>query len=301
MASLSHTFEFAFLKTLETIVAVLPRRVSLSLGAFLGSVLYRSGYLRHVVAANMDWTNTATGALREPTVHKLYRNFGRYCTDLLQPVNRFIAYDNDPTPTIQTALSRNKGTLIVLGHLGNWEVLAALFGKRIDGLHAVTQTMHNPLVGRWLEKRRAAAGIIEINRRNALRPILSALKRCQHVAILIDQYPGKHGSPAPFLGKSVTTVRTVAGLKRRTGAPVLLACALLRPNGSYHVQIVEGRELDVPAANEAAYISTYQKEHNDVLSDWVREFPDHYLGWFHKRFKGDVSYEHKPKKQKASR
>ena len=290
-ATPAHLTQFGAIKTLELIAALLPRPLGLRAGAGLGSLLYRCGFLRPIVDANLDWTHTETGCGRESLVHNLYCNLGRYTADFLQPHHRQLPFDNDHRELLNELFARKRGILVVLAHLGNWEAIAAIFGRRIPGSHAVAQQMNNPLTQRWLAKRRARTGITEINKHNALRPVIRCLRANQMVGLLIDQHPGKHGSPAPFLGQRAATVRSVAGLVRSTGAPVLLACALLKPDRSYHIRAEAGRVLDLCPNDDAdGFIEAYQEEHNNVLSRWIREFPEHYFGWFHKRFKGELRY-----------
>jgi len=116
------------------------------------------------------------------------------------------------------------------------------------------------------------------------------LSRGGIIAMLIYQNAGSQGTPAPFLGKNTSTVRTVAGLLHKTDCGIVFAYALLEKNGTYRVEIEEGPHLDAPKNDQERFIAAYQKAHNDVLSGWIVRHPDHYFGWFHRRFKDVFSY-----------
>ena len=119
---------------------------------------------------------------------------------------------------------------------------------------------------------------------------MTVLRRGGIIAMLIDQYAGGQGSPSPFLGKNTSTVRTVAGLLHKTDCGIVFAYALLQNDGTYAVEIEEGPHLDVSRDDQEQFITAYQKTHNDVLSRWIVQHPDHYFGWFHRRFKDVMSY-----------
>jgi KDO2-lipid IV(A) lauroyltransferase len=180
--------------------------------------------------------------------------------------------------------------IAVLAHFGNWEFLALFFGRVFSDLNVLARPMHNPLVERWLLAKRKKASVTQIYAAGALRKILVVLKRNGIIAMLIDQYSAEQGTPVTFLGKTANTVRTAAGLVQRTGCGVVLPYALLQKNGTYHVVIEPAPEIAEKSDNEEAYVSALLKSHNDVISRWIMAYPDHYFGWFHRRFKDVISY-----------
>lgn len=255
---------------------------------------------RKIVRKNFEHVGIwGPGIARRITV-RLYRNIGRYAVDFLRSGGR-------PPPPYQTrdyelcteARAKGKGVIVILAHFGNWELLAALFGRKEDDLNVVAKPMGNPLVEKWLLRKRTAFSVRTIHTKNALRGMLGALKRNGIVAVLIDQYLGASmGTPAPFLGKTASTVRTAAGLAYKTGAAAIPVYAIMNDDGSYTVRLIK-TEPPVPASNngdgggvdEEAAISVIQAQHNNILSGWITEYPEHWFGWFHRRFKGYADYD----------
>lgn len=111
------------------------------------------------------------------------------------------------------------------------------------------------------------------------------------IAALIDQYPGLDGTTGTFLGKSAKTVRAIAGLQERTGVPAVSVYALLRDDDVYDVVIetVPTPEHDADATRDER-IEAVQRAHNDVVERWVRSHPEHWFGWFHRRFRPYLDY-----------
>ncbi len=213
---------------------------------------------------------------------------GRYTVDFLRsshPPHTIHNYEIVPT-----LFDRGNGIIVILAHFGNWELLAAIFGSKIDNLNVIAKPMRNPLVQNWLHRKRESSSVTTIYTHNALRKMLEVLRHNGMTAILIDQHLRKMGTPTPFLGKTADTVRTVAGLVHKTGAAVLPVYAILDSKGDYQVRITEAPLPERGDCSDEDYISKIQAQHNEILSQWIRENPEHWFGWFHRRFKGYLKY-----------
>jgi len=295
----SHYVEYAALRCVETAVNIIPRRFALALGGLAGLALHALGLYRKVVLKNFEHVGIWDSEQIDVIVPKLYKNIGRYAIDFLRrgklPPYRLHNYD-----IYERAHEAGKGTIIVLAHFGNWELLAAIWGSKVDDLNVIAMPMHNPLVENWLLKKRTATAVKTIYTEKALRGMLSVLKRNGITAILIDQHLHGMGTPTPFLGKTAETVRTAAGLVHKTGAAAIPIYAILNPDGSYDIKFYNAdppvvlltnmNNADGAKVDDEATISAIQAQHNDILSEWIREYPEHWFGWFHRRFKGYVKY-----------
>jgi Kdo2-lipid IVA lauroyltransferase/acyltransferase len=290
MKQLSHLIEYLCLNVLERIITILPRPCALFIGACTGGLLYHAGVYRKVVDRNFDHVDLFHGKERKRIIRRLYRNIGRYGVDMLRSGKQQPSYTVENIETLDNQLKRGKGAIAVLAHFGNWELLANFFGTVFPDLNVLARPMHNPLVERWLLAKRQKARVTQIYASGALRKILMVLKRNGIIAMLIDQYSAEQGAPAPFLGKTANTVRTAAGLVHRTECGVVLPYALIQKNGTYRVVIEPAPEIPVPRDKEDAFVAATLTAHNDVISRWILANPDHYFGWFHKRFKDVISY-----------
>ena len=287
---LSHHIEYRLLRLLEALMRLIPRSMALMLGALLGAVLYHLGVYRAIVKKNMDFVGLFEESKKRGIVKNLYRNTGRFFADFIRSSDNAPPYHVNNFQTAKSVFSRGKGSIIILAHFGNWEALASIFGMQLYDLNVLAKPMKNRLVEKWLFEKRLSAHVTPIYVSQALRKMMTVLRRGGIIAMLIDQYAGGQGSPSPFLGKNTSTVRTVAGLLHKTDCGIVFAYALLQKDGSYAVEIEEGPHLDVSRDDQEQFITAYQKAHNDVLSRWIAQHPDHYFGWFHRRFKDVISY-----------
>lgn len=269
---------------------IIPRRTALSFGSLCGSIIYHLGIYRHIVSKNMEHVGLWDSTSMDRITRSLYRNIGRYAVDFLRPAHPLPPHEIHDFEKIEPSLGRGRGTIVILAHLGNWEMLATVFGKRTGRLHVVAQTMNNTIVDKWLLAKRTASSVTTIYTTRALRKMMDVIRKDGIIAILIDQFTKRHGTPAPFLGKEAKTVRTVAGLVRKTGCSVISTHAIIRPDGGYDVTMIDIPESDLTVLFEEAVIAAVQKQHNDTLSNQILAHPDHWFGWFHRRFRGYVDY-----------
>jgi KDO2-lipid IV(A) lauroyltransferase len=285
----SHFLEYWLVRFLETFIGCLPRGISLRLGAGLGACLYLTGVYHKVVKKNLDHVGITDKKRQREIMKSLYRNTGRLFADLLRPSDIPPPCVIDHFDIAKKAVEKGKGCIIVLAHFGNWEALASIFGTQLYDLNALAKPMKNKLIDKWLSEKRIKTRVTPIDASNVLRKMFLIIRRGGIIAILIDQYAGANGTPSLFLGKNANTVRTVAGMLQKTDCSIIFTYALLEKDGTYHIHIEEGVDLGL-AKNDERYIAAYQQAHNDVLSRWIFSYPDHYFGWFHRRFKDSISY-----------
>jgi KDO2-lipid IV(A) lauroyltransferase len=228
---------------------------------------------------------------KEVIIRKLYHNIGLYIIDFLRASNHIPPHRTHNFDIIENSVARKKGTLVLLAHYGNWELLGAIFGKNVSDLNVIAKPMRNKAVDKWLAEKRKLTRVTTIYVVQALRKMLEVIKRNGIMAILIDQHAGNQGTIVPFLGKDANTVRTVAGIVYKTGCSVTPTYAIIGDDGVYDIFITESMAIDTNGKSDDECIYEYQCLHNEIISNWIKEKPEHWFGWFHKRFKETVNYK----------
>lgn len=289
MIKIADFLTYLFLRIVETILSILPRKIALSIGNVAGLLLYTLRFRKKVVLNNMRHVDLCSAEQMETLIRKVYFTTSRYAVDFLRNGKVPVSSVNS-IETVEMILQRKQGMIAILAHFGNWELLAQLFGSRFPALHVIAKKMNNPYTNDWLERKRTTANVDTIYRDQALRKMLQAISKNGIVAILIDQRGGKHGTEALFLDKKASTVKTVAGIVHKTNCPVVSTYALMCEDSTYEIVIDEVPPPDVAGLDQEEAIKVYQNQHNQILSSWIRKYPEHYFGWFHKRFHGTVNY-----------
>lgn len=278
--------EAACWKLFIALIRVLPRDASLAFGRKVGVFLYLLGIRKQVALANLS---LALPELRDTDkIHllkKLYKNVGEFVVE-------FIRNDDDYTYNIEirgkehieTARQKGRGTIIVLGHMGNWELMGRYFSSIFPyKSYVVAKPMKNPVMESFIRHRREQAGLHVIYRKNALQHIVRVLQANDFVGLLIDQDEGTEGIFPLFFGLPAATTPAVAGLALKYGCTVI-SVHLVRKEQGYcfvasppFVPLQTGdRQKDI-LANTQAY--------NDYIEKLIRSSPDQWFGWLHKRWK----------------
>lgn len=190
----------------------------------------------------------------------------------------------EDAPILSQSLSLKKGVILVTGHFGNWELLAASLAAKGLPVAAVAARMKNPLVDTWLTGLRERFGLTLIpTGKSSGRRVMRALKSGRVVLLLIDQDARDRGMFVRFFGRMVSTPPGAATLAQRSGAPIV-PCRIRRDSGFGHA-IVFHRALSPPerSGGETAVRQRLQ-ELTSILEGWVREEPSHWF-WPHRRFK----------------
>ena len=174
---------------------------------------------------------------------------------------------------------------IVFGaHLANWELTAALAAKIGMPVRALYRAPTNVYVAEEMERRRSAftSGLV-VSERGAAREIAAALRRGEHVGIIIDQRI-TDGQMIPFLGQPSPSNPIIGALARMFDCPVIGSRTIRLPGGRFRVEVTPVLQFPRDARGrvdaEAANIMVH-----GIVEEWVREYPDQWL-WLHERWRG---------------
>ncbi len=145
--------------------------------------------------------------------------------------------------TLDTAAQR--GTLILTGHFGNWELLAYAHGLLGHPITLVHRPMNNTLVDDAIIGMRERAGTVSLPKKSAAKAALRALHRQQIVAIPADQnQTRRYGVFVDFFGLPASTTPGPARLAMLSGAPVV-PVFLVREGDSEKHRIVVLPEVEL--------------------------------------------------------
>ena len=179
---------------------------------------------------------------------------------------------------IDEALSKSSGALLLLPHIGNWELFNAVFAQKGFQLTALFKPPKQRALASIIEKVRMGYGneMVPTNPRGLVR-LFKVLSAGGNVAVLPDQVP-ESGVFIPFFGFPAYTDRLVHRLTLKTGAVPILVALIRNPRGLFDLHYSAVPELEVEDELRGL------RGLNDALEDLVRQFPAQYQ-WEYKRFK----------------
>jgi KDO2-lipid IV(A) lauroyltransferase len=133
---------------------------------------------------------------------------------------------------LDAALARGRGVIVVAAHFGSWDRAAALLQTRGLRAHVLVDRFEPPALDAVIQQVRAAHGlsIIPAEGGAALRAVYAALRRNEIVILVADRPQREKGTPVTFFGQRAWLPSGPAMLARRTGATLMHAYLLRRPD-----------------------------------------------------------------------
>ncbi len=269
-------------------VALLPLTTAFTLGRVLGWIAY---YLarpyRRLVLRNLgiafEGEKSPAQLRRLAREHfatlgaNLFSSF-KLAVMSTEEVSACVEIEN--MAALHKAAAPGKGVVLVLAHLGNWELLAQLVphgppGRRVG-------TVYQPLGNRYFDQHvrgvRVRHGLVPFDRRRGFREPITFLRRGGVAGVLVDQHAGDGGIWTPFFGRLASTSPLAATMAAVTGAP-LVAVAV------YTVGCARWRlVVSDPLPGDESDADRLTAEINVALEKEIRVSPADWF-WMHDRWK----------------
>jgi KDO2-lipid IV(A) lauroyltransferase len=189
-------------------------------------------------------------------------------------------------------LGKNKGGLLLLGHFGNWELMA-LMSKVIEKpILVIAKSIKQKRIDQWITRIRKGVGLELISPKNATLKVIQALSRNQVVGILFDQR-GKRskGLWVDFFGRKVPTTPGLAVMALKSGAPVLPVFMVRNGFQKHRLIVKEPLEL-IHTGNIRKDVEANTQLFNKTLESIIRQYPDQWL-WIHRRWERKKGTHHR--------
>ena len=285
---LKHRIEYALFRAAIAGTDALSDERAARIGEIVGAWGYPLGLKKKVVERNLRIAFPEMSDERRAEIARAsYAHLGRETMMMLRLSSMTRQQILQRTRILNEAPGRadylkGNGVVIVAGHLGNWELGAAMIAARDYRMDVIAKRASNPLFYQRILDARARLGVGVIDFEHASRHALKALRAGHAVAFAADQWAGSRGIRVPFFGQETSMYRGPAVMALRTGAPMYLSVPLRTPDGSYEMRLepvevtaTEDMEADVVRVTRA-YVAK--------LEEAIRQAPGQYL-WHHRRWR----------------
>jgi KDO2-lipid IV(A) lauroyltransferase len=271
------------------VVGALPVSVGLGLGRGFGLAAHRVlGTPRRLALAHLgiafpDWSMPR----RQAVVRTMFQHAGASFAELsLWPRLRdgdYVHLDPRGAAVLDDALAGGRGAVVITGHVGNWELLAAAMAHRGYPVTVVARRVNDERFNALVASIRAGAGLRVVDRDDPrfVHILREDLARGRIVALLIDQDTRGAGVWVPFFGVPARTPPGAAVLALRARAPLVTAFIERRPEGGHLVRLqavedVEGRSRDRIVVLTARMTAAIEAQIRHNPAEWV---------WWHQRWR----------------
>lgn len=280
------------------LAALLPMRFAGQLGGLLGLVMHRLLPRRRQIA-EQNIAKSLEFMRRQPEWHcelsdapaitrEVFRSIGRSLFETCRLYHgrgeKLISHvEVRGREHYEAARAQGKGMIFLTGHCGNWELGALAFGKLFNvPVSVVARRQNNPYLNRMVERMRMSYDNRIIYKDNALRNMLSVIRKKGVIGLLVDQaVMPEEGCLISFLGRPAWASRAPVVLARKTGVPVLPS--FIHREGDRHViefepalDFSQGNGEDALRADVQRYSATIERCITRHPTDWY---------WVHRRWK----------------
>ena len=273
-------------------LGLLPRAVArLVAGALAGVVYFALGRLRRVGRRNLE---LALGELGPAERNRILRGVYRSLAWQLVEFCRMRGYTRQNTrrsirteglENYMSARAREKGVLVLTGHLGAWELSSFYHSLMGHPMGMVIRRLDNRRLDEYVNDIRCRHGNQVLHKDDFARGLLTAMRAGETVGILMDtNMTPPQGEFVPFFGRLACTASGLARVALKTGAAVLPGFMVWEPAERKYVLHFGPELVFVKTDDHEADVIAATAHCNQVLEAWIRRYPDQWL-WIHRRWK----------------
>lgn len=213
----------------------------------------------------------------------MFARYGRYWAEVfwLRPRRKAQIVEHSEIINGEALLrsqAAGKGTIVVLPHMGNWEMAGAAAESIGVPVLAVAESLPNPLITEWFVNVRKMVGIDIVlmgKGRRSTGELIRRLREGGTVALLSDRDLSGRGVPVRFFGEETTMPAGPVALADKTGAPIHVVGCYFREGRGHRYVVADPLELPTDGSREeriAAGVQLFAAALEDVIrvapEDW---------------------------------
>ena len=270
------------------IASALPLRVLFPIGNLMGLAAWLLlPHYRRLARRNLEIVFGNEKSARELR-GIVRRHFQRLTANLIcsaklgsMPPENVAGYvETENLDAVHQELRAGRPVILLLSHIGNWELFAPLVPHYADyaRIGTVYQKLGNRYIDQDVSRKRARAGTELFDRGEGFHKPIELLRSGGLIGILADQHAGDHGLWTPFFGRLASTSPLPGLLAKRTGAAVIAAA--VRTEGPARWRMVFTPRIDSPGDS----VNSITLKGNETIEQQIRKAPEDWF-WVHNRWK----------------
>ena len=191
---------------------------------------------------------------------------------------RYVETEN--LDAIHQELRAGRPVILLLSHIGNWELFAQLIPHYANyaRIGTIYQKLGNRYIDRDVSRKRARTGAELFDRGEGFHKPIELLRAGGLIGILGDQHAGDHGLWTPFFGRLASTSPLPGLLAKRTGATVIAAA--VHTEGPARWRMVFTPRVNGPQDS----VGSLTWKGNQTIEQQIRKAPEDWF-WVHNRWK----------------
>ncbi|MCC9607817.1 lysophospholipid acyltransferase family protein [Blastopirellula sp. JC732] len=193
---------------------------------------------------------------------------------------------------IRLLLSK-RPVVILLGHLGNFEMMGYIAGILGFPTYTVARPLDNQFLHDFVQRFRGATGQFILPKQGSANFIEKTLQSGGTLGLLCDQNAGPKGCWVEFMGRPASCHKAISLFSMGSGAPLVMSY-FRRTDRPMHFEMGIQGIYDPATADPQLGVKELAMWYNSHLEAMIRRNPDQYW-WIHNRWRDD-----RPQKQKKT-
>ena len=270
------------------LISLLPFRALYLFSDFLNLVLFRMlGYREEIVLTNLRRSFPEKSSAE---IQRIRKSFNRYFCDLIvesvktlsispASLSKRVHFQNKSL--FEKYYEANQSLILVLGHLGNWELMGAAFAPLpYHKLFVIYHPLRNQIFDRLLYYMRTRLGNDLYPMKETFQGMVANRDQVTATAFIADQTPSPVNAYwTTFLHQDTPVYTGTERIAQKLGYPVIYMSTRMPKRGTY---LIEAKVItDHPNETKPGEIS---EQHTRMLEQDILEQPEIWL-WTHRRWK----------------
>ena len=279
--------EYVILRMVAFLINILPYPTAVLIGRKAGILIYHLLPKKRKIA--LDNLHASFPEKSDVEIHQIARGaFSNMAHMAIEFVcipklikQNMIRFSN--AQNIGNALKKNLGTILIVSHFTNWEVMAIATGATGFPTRAIARPLKNPFVYRYVKHLRGLGGVRSIDKDGALREVVKDLRQNKVVAFLIDQHERQGAVVTQLFGRPCYTSSFAVQIAMKFKVPMVATFCYRGKDGILTTDYEKEFNL-IDTGNEEKDIQANTQMLVSNMERVIREQPENWL-WMHRRWR----------------
>ena len=282
---------YKLIKLTVNLLAMLPRSVLRFFSDLLGLIWYTADKRhRNIVLENINFAYPEKFSLAQARrfTKMVFKNTASILFEVLwsyrktwDELSQYILFKG--VRHLENAQKKGRGIIFLSGHLGNFELGAAVVVKAGITIYGIYRKLDFQPMERFLLEARQRFGTKMIPLRGASKKIDAILRHNDVVGTLLDQNVDWYkGVFVDYFGRPACTNNGLAKLVLRSKAAVIPLC-IVKKNENYIIEFLPEIPLEI-TKDPIKDIENNTQNYVSSIESMIRQCPEQYF-WVHNRWK----------------
>ncbi len=296
---MKEVFYWTLFYSFKFFIVITPTRVMDCIVKGLAAFMYAiDAKHRKIASVNLElaYKDAISNEKKEKIIKATYVNLIYLLIDFIQNqgISKEVLLDKvtfHNSDILMSAMNSDSKIILMTAHYGNWELLPLAIAAKFGPLTGVGRKLDSAVMDKILSKNRQQFNIEMLDKKGAMREMISVLKDNRMLGLLVDQNTSENeGILIDFFGNPARHTPSAAILARRFDALIIPAFITTEDHRHYEITFYEPILTNKSEDKERDILESVQKQAN-ITEEIIRHKPEAWF-WLHKRWKNQFEWRY---------